>query len=250
MFKLLDGRTHFFQWDYDNKLIVENENIKKVHFNNGTETCALVCETYKENGLTVVNVPNILLTNHWDIIAYAYTDNYTLIEERFKVNPRSKPADYIYVETEVLDYETVLAIAEESKSIAQSVRDDADSGKFNGKDGKDFKYEDFTPEQLENLKGEDGYTPRKNIDYFDGKDGYTPIKGKDYFDGEKGDPFRYEDFTPGQLADLKGDKGDPGNVMYATFEVDGNGDLIMTTPDGYSGPQFRLNENGELEVTI
>ena len=44
--------------------------------------------------------------------------------------------------------------------------------------------------------GDDGYTPKKGIDYFDGKkgdngkkgdDGYTPIKGIDYFDGAKGD---------------------------------------------------------------
>lgn len=40
-----------------------------------------------------------------------------------------------------------------------------------GVDGKDFKYSDFTPEQIENLK-------------------------------VKGDPFLYSDFTPQQLADL------------------------------------------------
>lgn len=40
--------------------------------------------------------------------------------------------------------------------------------------------------------GEDGYTPQKNVDYFDGKDGsdgqdgYTPQKGVDYFDGKDG----------------------------------------------------------------
>ena len=42
-------------------------------------------------------------------------------------------------------------------------------------------------------KGADGYTPRKNIDYFDGKDGvngedgkdgYTPVKYKDYYTEE------------------------------------------------------------------
>ena len=45
-------------------------------------------------------------------------------------------------------------------------------------------------------------------------DGHTPVKGVDYFDGEKGDkgdPFTYEDFTPEQLASLKGDKGDKGD---------------------------------------
>src|SRR5690606_3837129 len=36
------------------------------------------------------------------------------------------------------------------------------------------------------LKGNDGYTPQKNVDYFDGQDGYTPVKGTDYFDGAPG----------------------------------------------------------------
>lgn len=34
--------------------------------------------------------------------------------------------------------------------------------------------------------GEDGYTPKKGVDYEDGKDGYTPVKGEDYFDGTDG----------------------------------------------------------------
>ena len=37
-------------------------------------------------------------------------------------------------------------------------------------------------------KGDAGYTPVKDKDYFDGKDGYTPQKGKDYFDGAPGEP--------------------------------------------------------------
>jgi hypothetical protein len=55
-----------------------------------------------------------------------------------------------------------------------------------GDKGDAFTYEDFTPEQLDDLRGEAGYTPRKGIDYFDGKDGYTPIKGTDYTDGKDG----------------------------------------------------------------
>lgn len=35
--------------------------------------------------------------------------------------------------------------------------------------------------------GEDGYTPKKGVDYFDGEDGYTPKKGVDYFDGKDGE---------------------------------------------------------------
>ncbi|HZJ84171.1 MAG TPA: hypothetical protein VFD02_01330 [Syntrophomonadaceae bacterium] len=47
-------------------------------------------------------------------------------------------------------------------------------------EGNSGSKEDF----LESLKGEDGYTPIKGVDYFDG---YTPVKNVDYFDGEKGD---------------------------------------------------------------
>lgn len=47
-------------------------------------------------------------------------------------------------------------------------------------------------EWLESLKGKDGYTPVKGIDYTDGRDGYTPVKGVDYFDGEPGQ----EGYTP------------------------------------------------------
>lgn len=48
-----------------------------------------------------------------------------------------------------------------------------------GPQGEPFKYEDFTPEQLEALK----------------------VKGDK---GDKGDAFTYEDFTPEQLESLKG----------------------------------------------
>ena len=68
-------------------------------------------------------------------------------------------------------YQELIETAKQASEVAQSVRDDADSGKF------------------------------------DGKDGYTPIKGVDYFDGEKGDPFTYDDFTDEQLAALKGEPG-------------------------------------------
>ena len=40
--------------------------------------------------------------------------------------------------------------------------------------------------KLEGERGEPGYTPVKNKEYFDGKDGYTPVKGVDYVDGVDG----------------------------------------------------------------
>lgn len=68
-----------------------------------------------------------------------------------------------------------------------------------------------------NVKGKDGYTPQKGVDYFDGVDGYTPQKGIDYFDGKDGD------------------KGDNGGY-YRPY----------LTPEGHL--VFTASEEGMLEV--
>lgn len=48
----------------------------------------------------------------------------------------------------------------------------------------------------------------------------------------------------------KGDKGEKGNTMYATFGFDpSTGELVMYTDEEYTGPNFELN-NGELSVII
>lgn len=61
-----------------------------------------------------------------------------------------------------------------------------------GEKGDPFRYEDFTPDQLQALKGPKGDPGEKGED------------------GKPGKAFTYEDFTPDQLAALKGEKGDPG----------------------------------------
>ena len=134
-----------------------------------------------------------------------------------------------------------------------------------GEKGDPFTYADFTKEQLAALKGErgqDGYTPQKNVDYFDGakgekgdpftyddfteaqlaalkgergQDGYTPRKNIDYFDGAKGDAFTYEDFTAEQLAALKGAKGDTGTA--GPKGADGKSAYETAKEGGYRGTE-------------
>ena len=96
--------------------------------------------------------------------------------------------------------------------------------KLRGAKGDAFTYKDFTPEQLAKLKGEKGDT---------GQDGYTPKKGIDYFDGAKGDPFTYEDFTPEQLAALKGEKGETGNglTILGNFATEAELRKAIASPD-------------------
>lgn len=124
MFKIYDGREFFYQWDLDRKIIVEDTSITQVHFCNRTDECSLVCEVYEEDGLRLVNVPNILLQSNWRINVYAYDRNYTKHSEKYNVVSRSKPDNYVYTETEILNFNTLLdRVNEVDENIAQVVND-------------------------------------------------------------------------------------------------------------------------------
>ena len=76
-----------------------------------------------------------------------------------------------------------------------------------GPQGEPFKYEDFTPEQLEALK----------------------VKGDK---GDKGDAFTYADFTPEQLESLKG----PAPVRGVDYWTESDkseivNDVLASIPD-------------------
>lgn len=78
-------------------------------------------------------------------------------------------------------YQELIKTAKQASEVAQSVRDDADSGKFDGKDG---------------------YTPKKGVDYFDGAKGDK---------GDKGEPG--EDYVL-----TEADKTDIANMAIPTID--------------------------------
>ena len=123
MFSIQDGRTSFYQWDLDRKLVIDDKSINEVHFCNRTDSCSLVCEVYEENGKRVVNVPNILLQTDWKINVYAYNENYTKFSDCFDVVKRTKPADYVYTEAEFITLEKAVesAVAERIEPVEQAV---------------------------------------------------------------------------------------------------------------------------------
>lgn len=86
-----------------------------------------------------------------------------------------------------------------------------------GEKGDPFTYEDFTTEQLEALKGEKGDKGEDGTVAFDNltEAQKASLKGEK---GDKGDAFTYEDFTEDQLASLKGEKGDKGADGTMVFE--------------------------------
>ena len=116
-------------------------------------------------------IPDELLQTSGGHKVYECMTNNTIRSFAFSVKPRPMPPNYVYTPTEKLTLEGLAQRVDDA--VADMIRR-AESGEF---------------------------------------DGHTPVKGVDYFDGEKGDkgdPFTYEDFTPEQLASLKGDKGDKG----------------------------------------
>lgn len=125
MFKILDGRSKFYQWDLNRKLIIEDPTITEVHFCNRTDVCSIVCEVYTEDGLRLVNVPNILLQVEWRFRVYAYDSEYTKHEECYEVVGRTKPASYVYTETEVKTWNglerEINDIKNEVKAVEQEV---------------------------------------------------------------------------------------------------------------------------------
>lgn len=117
-------------------------------------------------------IPDELLQTSGSHKVYECMTNNTIRSFGFSVTPRPMPPNYVYTPTEKLTLEGLAQRVDDA--VADMIRR-ADSGEF---------------------------------------DGHTPVKGVDYFDGEKGDkgdPFTYNDFTPEQLASLKGDKGDKGD---------------------------------------
>lgn len=112
LFTLADGRRSFYQWDVDRQLIVHDEACTEVHFFNGSDNRCPVCTVKTQDGLRLVDVPNILLQDTRSITAFAFVDEsvtggYTRRAVVFPVRARPKPDDYVYTETEILNYTTL-----------------------------------------------------------------------------------------------------------------------------------------------
>ena len=96
IFKIYDGRTSFWQWDRNQKLIVLNDAITEVHFSNRNMTHSIKKDVYKDNdGVRLCNVPSELLKLPRNLVAYAYADGVTMKSVKFAVIQRPMPNDYI-----------------------------------------------------------------------------------------------------------------------------------------------------------
>jgi len=90
---------------------------------------------------------------------------------------------------------------------------------------------------------QDGYAPKKGIDYFDG---YTPKKGVDYFDGEKGDSIDKEDVVNEVMSKIKVPKDgspDTGEEIIKKINKDETKLIKRKKIEGLEEEIKRLDQN-------
>ena len=108
-FKIYDGRTNFWQWDTKQKLIVLDERITEVRFSNRNMEHSKRRIVYTDNdGLRVVNVPDLLLQLPKNLIAYACIKKddgscSTVKAVKFAVARQPIPANYICEQDAVVE---------------------------------------------------------------------------------------------------------------------------------------------------
>lgn len=143
MFRIENNRECFYQWDSNQRLIIDDDTINEVHYCNRTDKCSIVTETYEENGVRYSNVPNVLLRSDWCINVYAFDTNYTKYSELFKVCSRTRPADYVYTETQILNWNEFKASVE---AELEEMREDIDNIDISGIDLEGYATEDYVKE--------------------------------------------------------------------------------------------------------
>lgn len=258
MFKIYGDRAELWQWDLNQKLIVENDTINEVHFCDGIGNCSLVCEVYELDGLRVANIPNVILQDNCDMNIFAFVKDqngsYTKHREVLKVNRRSKPADYIYTDTEVKSYEKlekrVTEIEEKGVSnevVAAAVEEYLSENPIEVPevDLSGLATEEYVNKKVEEIEipeGVDGgyYTPtvdtQGKLTWKASKAEMPTIEGANIRgpQGEQGEPGK---------DGAKGDKGETGE-QGPQGEQGPKGDTGEQGPQGPQGPQGETGKQG------
>lgn len=148
---------HFTQYDRGQVIeFTDLPTVSEVQFRKGDTTVKVLVDQNR------VRIPDELLDEcgereAWAIIVNA--DSTTTVRKMvLVVHPRTEPSEYIPPEDEPTFREQMAAIMDETKAVADSVRADADSGKFNGSPGP--QGEPGTPGR----NGSDGYSPTAKVE--------------------------------------------------------------------------------------
>ena len=107
MITLLDDRL--YQWDSGQKVMLTDVDAMatEVHFAHycASNLALIVPVKTTAVGGKYAEIPNNLLCEAKTLCVWTWAEDKTITGVRFKVEPRVKPADYVYTPTDVLNFE-------------------------------------------------------------------------------------------------------------------------------------------------
>ena len=177
--KLTDERTTLFQWDTGRSVTADSA---QVHFSN--KQLGRSFDVDVENGVALI--PDMLLTCAAPIKAWAWvgtaTEGYTKEELIIPVQPRNKPADYVFTPTEQTTLADIQGQIGDLSELKTTARDNlVDAINEAAKSGKPIKLQAKDIDISEN--GETSVSP----DY--GYDGLSKVNIKTNVAGGGGVPY-------------------------------------------------------------
>lgn len=229
---IADGRGALWQWDTGRRVyITDGDGVKQVHYQNRCFGRSVDVDV-EDDGTAII--PDELLQDWHPLTAYAYvTDDaggYTKVKQDFAVHKRAKPADYVFTPVE----QTTIA---EIAAIAQSVRDDADAGRFDGAQGPEGPIGPVGPKGEQGVQGEKGDV---------GPQGPKGDKGDSGPQGPQGETGPQGPVGPAGAPGKDGTNGADG----ITPSIGDNGNWYLGTNDtgkpsrGETGPQGTPGKDG------
>lgn len=217
--KLADGRGELYQWDTGRKVVIDDESIKRVHYQN--RFYGRTIDVDVSGGFAII--PDRLLQSCAPLVVFAWSgnpdDGYTKIEKTFEVNRRNKPSGYVFtpVDQKTLDdlQKQIGGLSDltttAKDTLVAAINEVAASGGAGSMD----------------LRVTDGYIQYSH----DGGSTWTNLIAVAELKGAKGDKG-----DPGEKGDpgAPGAKGDPGE----------KGDAGATGPQGETGPAGPVGPQG------
>ena len=112
MIKLIGEQL--YQWDTGRSVEITSADVNEVHFSNCRRSEALVVEAIVTENLITAPIPNILLQENQPIRTYAVIKDSLGCEQtvdfgRLEITERERPADYVYTEVEIKNYDALEA---------------------------------------------------------------------------------------------------------------------------------------------
>lgn len=173
MIKIKNGPL--YQWDVNRSLEIDDKEnkISEVHCCCEDDANALLLPFSRTDDKVVAFIPNILLQSSKKIYVFAvHKENNevrTAEKKAFCVSERNKPSDYVYEETEVINYQTL------RRELEEVLAGKADL------DAKGKLKEEQLPGKLLSEEINKALAQAKESGEFKGEKGDTPAKGVDYF---------------------------------------------------------------------